>query len=56
MITIFYDLDINKIDIKTAFLYNFINQLIYVEIFKDIKIKAKKNMIYKLLNTLYNLN
>lgn len=56
MITIFYDLDINEINIKTAFLYNFINQLIYIEIFKNIEIKVKKNMIYKLLNTLYNLN
>lgn len=26
----YYDLDIDQIDVKTAFLYNLINQLVYV--------------------------
>ena len=44
-ITAFFDLDINQIDIKTAFLYGFINQLVYIEIFKGIETKANRNMV-----------
>lgn len=31
----FFDLDINQIDVKTAFLYRLIHQLMYVEIPKS---------------------
>lgn len=36
-ITAYYNLDINQIDIKTAFLYGLINQLIYVQILKGLE-------------------
>lgn len=54
-IAIFYDLDINQIDVKTAFFYSLINQLIYIELPKVIKIEANKNIVYKLLKALYSL-
>ena len=55
MIAAFYNLDINQIDIKTAFLYGFIDQLIYVELLKGMETKMNKNMVYMLLKALYNL-
>ena len=54
-ITAFFDLDIDQMNIKTVFLYSFIDQFVYVEIFKDIKTKTNCNIIYKFLKTLYNL-
>lgn len=42
-------------DVKTIFLYSLINQLIYVEICKGIETNVNKNIVYKLLKTLYNL-
>lgn len=33
----FFNLDIDQINIKTAFLYNLIDQLIYVEMSKSIE-------------------
>lgn len=39
---------------KTTFLYNFINQFIYVKLFKSIEIKINYNIIYKFLKALYN--
>lgn len=39
-ITAFLDLDIDQIDIKTAFFYRLIDQLVYIEMFKDIETKA----------------
>lgn len=55
-IVTYYDLDIDQIDVKTAFLYGHINQLIYVEIPKETEIEANKNMVYRLLKALYGLN
>lgn len=55
MIVIFFDLDINRIDVKTVFLYGFINQLVYVKISKKTKLAKNQNMIYKLLKALYSL-
>lgn len=54
-IVAFFDLNIDQIDVKTVFLYGFINQLIYIEILKSIKTKANRNMVYKLLKVFYNL-
>lgn len=54
-ITAFFDLDIDQIDVKTTFLYGFINQLVYIEISKDTETKANCNMVCKLLKTLYSL-
>lgn len=42
-------------EIKTTFLFSFIKQFVYIEIFKGKKTKADCNIIYKLLKTLYNL-
>lgn len=39
-IAVFFDLDIDQMDIKTTFLYSLISQLIYVEMSKSIKTKA----------------
>lgn len=50
----FFDLDINQINIKTAFFYSLIDQLIYIEIPKGTKSKAIKNMVYKLLKAFYD--
>lgn len=54
-IIVFFDLDIKQIDIKTAFLFNLINHLVYVNIPQTSKIGANRNIIYKLLKVLYNL-
>lgn len=51
----FYDLDIDQINVKTAFLYGFINQLIYIEIPKDTETDANQSIVCKLLKTLYGL-
>lgn len=44
----YYDLDINQMDVKTIFLDNFIDQLIYIKMSKGTKINATRDMIYKL--------
>lgn len=54
-IATFFNLDINQIDIKIAFLYDFIDQLMYVEIPKGIKSKNNRNIVCKLLKALYSL-
>lgn len=51
----FFNLDINQNDVKTAFFYCFIDQLIYMEVAKGTKTKATKNMVCKLLKALYGL-
>lgn len=54
-IAVFYDLDIDQIDVKTAFLYSLIDQLIYVEMPRGTETDANKNMVCKLLKVLYGL-
>ena len=54
-IAAFYDLDIDQMDVKTAFLYSLIDQLVYIEIPKRIKTEANQNMVCKLLKVLYVL-
>ena len=54
-ITAFFNLNINQMDVKIVFLYNLINQLVYVEIPKGKEIKANCNMVCKLLKALYGL-
>lgn len=51
----FFDLDINQMDVKTTFLYSLIDQLVYVEISKNIKSISNQNIVYKLLKVLYSL-
>lgn len=51
----FFDLNIDQMNVKTAFLYGLINQLIYIEIPKSTETEATKNMVCKLLKALYGL-
>lgn len=54
-ITAFFDLDIDQMDVKTAFLYGLIDQLIYVEIPKGSEDQTNKGKVCKLLKALYGL-
>ena len=54
-IVVFYDLEIDQMDVKTAFLYGFIDQLIYVEVPKGTKSESNRNMVCKLFKSLYGL-
>lgn len=54
-ITAYYNLDIDYIDVKTAFLYNLIDQLIYVQISKGSEDRTNKGMVRKLLKAFYGL-
>ena len=54
-IAAFFDLDIDQMDVKTAFLYGLIDQLVYVEIPKGRETEANRNMVCKLLKALYGL-
>lgn len=54
-IAAFFDLDIDQIDVKTAFLYGLIDQLVYVEIPKGTESDKNRNMVCKLLKALYGL-
>lgn len=54
-IVAFYDLDIKQINIKTAFFYSFINQLVYIKILKETKTDTNQDMVCKLLKALYSL-
>lgn len=54
-IVAYYNLDINQIDIKTTFLYSFIDQLVYVQIPKESENAINKGMVCKLLKAFYNL-
>ncbi len=51
----YYDLDINQMNVKTAFLYRIIDQLVYVQIPKCSETTASKGMVCKLLNPFYSL-
>ncbi len=51
----FFDLDINQMDVKTAFLYGLIDQLIYMQISKGTETEATNNMVCKLLKAFYGL-
>lgn len=50
-----FNLDIDQIDVKTTFLYNFINQLLYIEISKSTESEHNWNMVCRLLKTFYGL-
>ena len=54
-IVAFFDLDIDQMDVKTAFLYGLIDQLIYVEIPKGSEDQTNKGKVCKLLKALYGL-
>lgn len=53
-IATFFDLNINQMNIKSVFLYKFINQLIYIKISKNKKNQGKlKNVMQTFENTLW---
>lgn len=54
-IAAFFDLDINQMDVKTAFLYGSIDQLVDVHILKASKTEANRNILCELLKVLYGL-
>lgn len=54
-IAAFFDLHIEQMDVKTAFLYYFIDQLVYVNIGKRSETEANQNKVCKLLKALYGL-
>lgn len=54
-IAAYYDLDIDQIDVKTAFLYGLIDQLIYVKIPKGTETSATQDLVCKLHKALYKL-
>lgn len=54
-IAAFFDQDIDQMDVKTAFLYGLVNQLVYVDIPKGSETEAYRNMVCKLLKALYGL-
>lgn len=51
---IYLDLDINYIDIKMAFHYKLIYQLIFIESLNRTETKVIKNVFYQLLKGLYS--
>ncbi len=55
-IAAFYDLDIDQMDVKTAFFYGLIDQLVYMQIPKGSEDATNKKMVCKLLKALYGLN
>lgn len=54
-IAAFHNLDIDQMDVKTAFLYDFINQLIYVMQPKNTKKKETRDFVCQLCKALYSL-
>ena len=54
-IVTFFNLNIEQINIKTAFLYGFIDLLVYFDIPKKLKTEANHNIICKFLKTRYGL-
>lgn len=51
----YYNLNIDQINIKIAFLYGIINQLVYVQIPKGSENSTNKGMVCKFLKVLYDL-
>ncbi len=54
-IAAYFDLDIDQMDVKTAFLYRLIDQLVYVDIPKGSESEATRGMVCRLLKALYGL-
>lgn len=54
-IVIFFNLNIDQIEVKIVFLYSFLDQLMYIKIPKSIESKNNQNIICKLLKALYGL-
>ncbi len=52
-IAAYYNLDIDQMDVKTAFLYGLIDQLIYVEMPKGTETSERWDLVCKLHKALY---
>ena len=50
------DLEIEQMDVKTAFLHGYLDKEIYLEQLEGFTIKRKKNYVCKLKKSLYGLN
>lgn len=55
VIAAYYNLDIDQMDVKIAFLYRMIDQVVYMQIPKRSENSANKEMVCKLLKVLYSL-
>jgi len=55
VIAILEDLDIQSIDIKTAYLYGDLDEEIYIEQLEDFKLPGKENKVWWLCKALYSL-
>lgn len=54
-IAVYYDLEIDQIDVKIAFLYSLIDHLIYIQVPKGSETQAIKEIVCELLKVLYDL-
>ena len=54
-IAVFFDLDINQIDVNITFFYGLINQLVYVEMYKGTETEENQKIVCKLWKALYDL-
>ena len=50
-----YELNLDQIDVKTAFLHDDLEEKIYISQLMGFKTTRKENMIYKLKKALYRL-
>ena len=50
-----FDLEIEQIDIKTAFLYGNFEEEIFMDQLEGFKVKKKEDYVYKLKKSLYSL-
>lgn len=54
-IIVYYNLDINQMDVKVVILYKMINQLVYVQIPKYLETNVNKKIVCKFLKVIYGL-
>lgn len=54
-IAIYYNLNINQINMKMGFFYRLINQLVYIQILKNYETIANKGIVFKLLKAFYGV-
>ena len=51
-----FDLEVEKMDVKTMFLHGDLDEEIYMNQPKGFTVKGKKELVYKLKKSLYGLN
>ena len=50
-----FDLEVEKMDVKTTFLHGDLDEEIYMKQSKGFTVKGKKELVYKLKKSLYSL-